>query len=210
MKKLLIGVLGFQGDIEEHIAASRLALEELSLKGSVIAAKTADVLKTLDGLIIPGGESTVMGGLSTFNRTITLIKEKARGGIPIMGTCSGLIMLSIKVYDRVIGETNQPTLGLVNAVVERNAFGRQRESFEADLDIPIIGKEKFRGIFIRAPIVKEMGPDVQILSKLGNSIVAIQQGRTIGTSFHPELTDDNRLHQYFIKLVDESLIKNNR
>lgn len=177
---------------------------ELRLDGKVIAARKADELKALDGLIIPGGESTVMGGLSTFNRTITLIKERARQGMPIMGTCSGLIMLASKVYDKLVGETNQPTLGVLDAIVERNAFGRQRESFEADLHIPIIGEKKFRGVFIRAPIVKEIGPNVQVLSKLNDSIAAVQQDRILGTSFHPELTNDSRLHQYFLKMVAEA------
>jgi 5'-phosphate synthase pdxT subunit len=174
-----------------------------------MAAKKADELKSLDGLIIPGGESTVMGGLSNFNRTITLIKERVRGGMPVMGTCSGLIMLAKKVYDRVVGETNQPTLGVLDAAVERNAFGRQRESFEADLVIPAIGEGRFRGIFIRAPVVKETGPDVQILSRLNDSIVAVRQGTILGTSFHPELTNDSRLHQYFLRMVAESSARNN-
>jgi len=202
--------LGLSRRYRGDIAISKLALEELHLSGKVMAAKKADELKSLDGLIIPGGESTVMGGLSNFNRTITLIKERIRGGMPVMGTCSGLIMLAKKVYDRVVGETNQPTLGVLDAVVERNAFGRQRESFEADLVIPAIEKGKFRGIFIRAPVVKETGPNVQILSRLNDSIVAVRQGTILGTSFHPELTNDSRLHQYFLRMVAESSARNNQ
>lgn len=204
MRELVIGVLGFQGDIEEHITISKLALKELQFNGRVIIVKKNCDLEALNGLIIPGGESTVMGRLSIFNQTITIMKEKIREGMPVMGTCSGLIMLASRVYDRVVGETNQPTLGVLDVVVERNAFGRQRESFEVDLDIPIIGEKKFRGVFIRAPIVREIGPNVQVLSKLNNLIVAVQQGNIIGTAFHPELTNDSRLHQYFIKIVAEA------
>jgi len=203
-----IGVLGFQGDIEEHVSATRVALRELDLKGKVTIVKNVEELKLIDGLIIPGGESTVMGRLANFNRAIEIISARARAGLPIFGTCSGLIMLARKVYDKVVGETSQPILGILNATVERNAFGRQRESFESDLDIPILGKEKFRGIFIRAPVVKEVGPEVEVLSKLNESIVAVQQGTVLGTAFHPELTTDTRVHRYFIEMVMRSLPSN--
>jgi 5'-phosphate synthase pdxT subunit len=203
-----IGVLGFQGDIEEHVSATRVALRELDLKGKVTIVKNVEELKLIDGLIIPGGESTVMGRLANFNRTIEIISARARAGLPIFGTCSGLIMLARKVYDKVVGETDQPVLGILDATVERNAFGRQRESFESDLDIPILGKEKFRGIFIRAPVVKEVGPEVEVLSKLNESIVAVQQGTVLGTAFHPELTTDTRVHRYFIEMVMRSLPSN--
>ncbi|HML04112.1 MAG TPA: pyridoxal 5'-phosphate synthase glutaminase subunit PdxT, partial [Candidatus Bathyarchaeia archaeon] len=136
MKELNIGVLGLQGDIEEHVAATRLALERMNLEGNVLLIKTAEGAGAVDGLIIPGGESTVMGGLSSPKQTLQTIQQRIREGMPVLGTCAGLILLSRKVLDRVVGKTNQPLLGVMDIVIERNAFGRQRESFEADLDIP--------------------------------------------------------------------------
>lgn len=201
MKELFLGVLGFQGDVEEHIAASKLALEDLQLRGRVRAVKKPDDLKTLDGLVIPGGESTVIGRLSTFNQTINIIKERAKSGMPVLGTCGGLVLLATRLYDRVVGATNQPSLGLLDVVVERNSFGRQRESFEEELSIPRLGEKMFRGVFIRAPVVKEIGPSVQVLAKLNDHVVAVQQGMMIGTSFHPELTGDTRLHRYFVRMI---------
>jgi len=201
----IIGILGFQGDIEEHVSATKLALSELDLKGGVMIAKNVEQVRAIDGLIIPGGESTVMGGLSSFNRAIETVSERARAGMPVFGTCSGLIMLAKKVHDRVMGETSQPVLGILDATAERNAFGRQRESFEADLEISVLGIEKFRGVFIRAPVIKEIGPDVRVLSRLNESIVAVQQGNILATAFHPELTADTRIHRYFLEMVMKSL-----
>jgi 5'-phosphate synthase pdxT subunit len=121
--------------------------------------------------------------------------------MPVLGTCAGLVLLSKNVLDRVVGKTNQPSLSLMDVVVERNAFGRQRESFEADLDVPALGKKTFKGVFIRAPAVREIGPQVNVLSKLNDVIVAVQQSNMIGTSFHPELTEDTRFHEFFINVV---------
>jgi 5'-phosphate synthase pdxT subunit len=125
------------------------------------------------------------------------------GGMPLLGTCAGLILLAKKTYDRVVGETSQPLLSVMDVVVERNAFGRQRESFEADLDIPALGEKRFRGVFIRAPAIRETGPQVEVLSKLNDVTVAVKQHSMIGTAFHPELTEDTRLHQFFIDIVTQ-------
>ena len=201
MKELTVGVLGLQGDIEEHVAATRLALEKMSFKGNVVLVKTVEGVEAVDGLIIPGGESTVMGGLSSLKHTLQTIQQRIHDGMPVLGTCAGLILLSKKVLDRVVGKTNQPLLGVIDAVVERNAFGRQRESFEADLDIPTLGEKSFKGVFIRAPAVRETGPQVDVLSKLNDVIVAVQQQNVIGTAFHPEMTEDTRLHEFFINAV---------
>jgi 5'-phosphate synthase pdxT subunit len=124
--------------------------------------------------------------------------------MPALGTCAGLILLSKKVLDRVVGNTNQPLLGVLDVVVERNAFGRQRESFEADLDIPTLGKKTFKGVFIRAPAIRETGPQVDVLAKLNEVTVAVQQHNMIGTAFHPELAGDTRLHEFFINAVIHS------
>lgn len=201
MRSLTIGVLGHQGDVEEHLAATKLALSEMNVKGDVIWAKAVEDLERVDGLIIPGGESTVVGRLSDYNGALRVIKERISNGMPVLGTCTGLIMLAKEVHDRVVSNFNQPILGVLDVRVERNAFGRQRDSFEANLDIPAIGKEKFRGVFIRAPIIQGTGPKVKILCKLNDSIVAAQQGEIIAVSFHPELTNDTRIHRLFIDTI---------
>jgi 5'-phosphate synthase pdxT subunit len=200
LKELTIGVLGLQGDIEEHVAATSLALEKMRLKGNVPLVKTVEGVEAIDGLIIPGGESTVIGELS-LKQTLQTIQQKIHDGMPVLGTCAGLVLLSKNVLDRVVGKTNQPSLSLMDVVVERNAFGRQRESFEADLDVPALGKKRFKGVFIRAPAVREIGLQVNALSKLNDVIVAVQQSNMIGTSFHPELTEDTRFHEFFINVV---------
>ncbi len=115
-------------------------------------------------------------------------------------------MLAKKVYDRVVSEVKQPLLGVMDVTVERNAFGRQRESFEADLEIPILGRKTFRGVFIRAPAIREIGPEVKALCKLNETVVAAQQHNMIAAAFHPELTSDTRLHQYFLKLIKGRLV----
>lgn len=205
MKRLKIGVLGFQGDVEEHTAITKLALARLGVDGEVIWAKTVREIERIDGLIIPGGESTVIGRLAEYNSILKAVKKRIVEGMPVLGTCAGLIMLARKVYDRVVGEVKQPILGIMDIVVERNAFGRQRESFEVDLEIPVLGEKPFRGIFIRAPAIREIGPQVKALCKLNELVVAAQQHNMIGVSFHPELTDDTRLHEYFIRLVRSSM-----
>ena len=204
MKELNIGVLGLQGDIEEHVAATRLALERMNLEGNVLLIKTAEGAGAVDGLIIPGGESTVMGGLSSPKQTLQTIQQRIREGMPVLGTCAGLILLSRKVLDRVVGKTNQPLLGVMDIVIERNAFGRQRESFEADLDIPALGKKTFKGVFIRAPAIRETGPEVEVLAKLNKVTVAVQQQNMIGTAFHPELSGETRLHEFFINTIKQA------
>jgi len=201
LKRLTIGVLGLQGDIEEHLAITKLTLTHLGLDGEVTLVKTVNDVERIDGLIIPGGESTVIGRLAEYNKTLKAVKKRIYEGMPVLGTCAGLIMLARKVYDRVVGEVKQPILGVMDVVVERNAFGRQRESFEANLEIPILGEKPFRGVFIRAPAIREMGVQVKALCKLNDVVVAAQQHNMIGVAFHPELTDDTRLHQYFIKLI---------
>jgi len=200
LKRLTIGVFGLQGDVEEHIAMTKLALAQMNLSGEVIWAKTSKDIERIDGLIIPGGESTVIGRLADYNKTLKAIKEQIYSGMPVLGTCAGLVMLAKKVYDRVVGEVEQPILGVMDVMVERNAFGRQKESFEADLNIPVLGDEPFRGVFIRAPVIRDVGPQVKPLCMLDETIVAVQQYNMIGVSFHPELTNDTRLHRYFLKL----------
>ena len=204
MSNIKIGVLGIQGDIEENILAIAEALKNLNLQGTVESVRYSESIAELDGLILPGGESTVIGNLLSIQGNIfQTIKKKITEGMPVLGTCAGLIMLSKRTYDKVVGETKQKLFGILDVVIERNAFGRQHESFEVDLDIPILGKELFRGIFIRSPIINNVGESVNILTKLNDKIVAVKQNNIIGTSFHPELSADRRLHELFIKDILE-------
>ena len=200
MSNIKIGVLGIQGDIEENILSIAEALKNLNLQGTVESVRYSESIAELDGLILPGGESTVIGNLLSIQGNIfQTIKKKITEGMPVLGTCAGLIMLSKRTYDKVVGETKQKLFGVLDVVIERNAFGRQHESFEVDLYIPILGKELFRGIFIRSPIINNVGESVNILTKLNDKIVAVKQNNIIGTSFHPELSTDRRLHELFIK-----------
>jgi len=200
LSNIKIGVLGIQGDIEENILSVSEALKNLNLQGTVESVRYSESIAELDGLILPGGESTVIGNLLSIQGNIfQTIKKKITDGMPVLGTCAGLIMLSKRTYDKVVGETKQKLFGVLDVVIERNAFGRQHESFEVDLDIPILGKELFRGIFIRSPIINNVGESVNILTKLDDKIVAVKQNNIIGTSFHPELSTDRRLHELFIK-----------
>ncbi len=201
---LNLGILAIQGDVQENLLATKKALEELNLDGNVIDVKTAQDIENLDGLIIPGGESTTIGQLSLVNSSLKVMKEKIEKGMPVLGICAGMILLSKTADDRVVGKTNQPLLDLLDVKLERNSFGRQRESFEADISMDSINIPKFRGVFIRAPSVSEAGSDVQVLSKFNEKIIAVKKGNIIGTSFHPELTRDVSLHKYFVNLVQES------
>jgi pyridoxal 5'-phosphate synthase pdxT subunit len=208
--ELLVGVLALQGDVEENIKATTDALRETNMKGKVISVRYPDEILKVDGLIIPGGESTVMGLLlSIKNGLLDSITKVLQNRIPIMGTCAGMIVLAKKSYDKVVGNKKQLLLGALDIEIERNSFGRQYDSFESTLEISGIGND-FKGIFIRAPTVISTGSHVQILSKFDGKIVAVQQENIIGTSFHPELTGDNRMHRLFIELITKWKKANNR
>jgi 5'-phosphate synthase pdxT subunit len=201
MTGINIGVLAVQGDVAENIMATKMALEDLGLEGIVTEVKTPEQISDLDGLIIPGGESTVIGALSLVNGSLKKIKEKIASGMPVFGICAGMIMLSKKAKDRVIGEMDQPLLDFLDVKIERNAFGRQQDSFESEISLDKIGIPKFSGVFIRAPSILEAGKDVEVLSKFNEKIIAVKQGNIVGTSFHPELTGDISLHKYFVNLI---------
>ena len=207
--ELLIGVLALQGDVEENIKAATDALAEMNQKGKVISVRYPEEIMKVDGLIIPGGESTVMGLLIALkNGLLDSINKVLKKELPIMGTCAGMIVLAKKSYDRVVGNKKQLLLGALDIEIERNSFGRQFDSFESNLEISGIGND-FRGIFIRAPSVVSAGPQVQILGKFDGKIVAVQQGNFIGTSFHPELSGDNRMHKLFIESITKWKKANN-
>lgn len=189
-----IGVLALQGAFREHIEALH------KLGAETVEVRLPEQLEGLDGLIIPGGESTAIGKLAVKYGLKDAIAHFAESGKPVYGTCAGMIMLS-----KDVGH-DQPLLGLMNIKVERNAFGRQLDSFETDLKIPALGKEPFPAIFIRAPRIESVGDGVEILSRLDDdkTIVAARQANMIVTAFHPELTPDLRWHKYFLSLVEGS------
>lgn len=205
---ITIGVLGFQGDIEENVAATKQALQELQVDGTVDLVRYPEEMEKVDGLILPGGESMVQGTLVAIQRSLPIIKKRISEGMPVLGTCAGMIMLSKRAYDRVVGDTKQKLIGNLDIVIERNAFGRQNESFEADLAIGMLGKEAFKGVFIRAPAVSEVGKDVEVVAKLNNKVVAVRQKNIIGTAFHPELSGDSRMHKQLVKMALENEHKN--
>jgi len=204
MSELNIGILSLQGDFAENGSSTKKALKELGINGTISLVKIPEQISKLDGLIIPGGESTMMGQLSLVNGSLKLLKEKIESGMPVFGICAGLILLSKKTKDRVVGDTDQPLLEVLDVEVERNSFGRQRESFEAEISLQPVNISKFNGVFIRAPSISYIGKNVEILSKFNEKIVAIKQGNILATSFHPELTSDISLHKYFVNLIQQN------
>lgn len=192
-KMMRIGVLALQGAFREHCAA---------LAACGVAAtevRKPEMLEGLSGLVIPGGESTTIGKLMLEWNLMDPIRQRALEGFPIYGTCAGLILLC----KEIIG-SDQPRLGVLDASVRRNAFGRQRESFEADFAIPDCGEEPFRAVFIRAPLIEQAGPKVRIMATVQDKVVMARQENLLVTSFHPELTGDLRIHRYFTAMAREA------
>ncbi|RJE85686.1 pyridoxal 5'-phosphate synthase glutaminase subunit PdxT [Paenibacillus sp. 1011MAR3C5] len=187
-----IGVLALQGAVAEHIRSLEAAGAE------AVAIKRVEQLEELHGLIIPGGESTTIGKLMRKYGFMDAIRQFSAQGKPLFGTCAGLIVLA----DRIEGN-EEAHLKLMDMTVARNAFGRQRESFETDLDVKGIN-EPIRAVFIRAPLIKEVGAGVEVLSTYNDEIVTARQGTLLAASYHPELTDDFRLHAYFLDMVKEA------
>jgi 5'-phosphate synthase pdxT subunit len=192
--ELTIGVLALQGAFQKHIEM----LERCGVKA--ITVRTAEELAQVSGLVIPGGESTTVGKLMIRYGLDTKIVEAAHQGMPIYGTCMGLIMLA----KEIVG-SDQSRLGLMDVTVLRNAFGRQIDSFEADLDIEEIDGAPVRAVFIRAPYVTEARESARVLARCDDKIVLVRQDNLLGGAFHPELTEDTRVHEYFISMVRESL-----
>ena len=192
-----IGVLAVQGDFAKHIEM----IESCGVKA--IPVRSVDELDSVQGLVIPGGESTTVGKLMARYGLDVKIRERAAEGMPIYGTCTGMILLA-----KDIAGISQHRLGLIDFTVLRNAFGRQVDSFEADLDIDVIGSPTVRAVFIRAPYAVEVGDGVEVLARVDDKIVFLKQGNLLAGAFHPELTDDNRVHAYFISLVREWLMVN--
>jgi pyridoxal 5'-phosphate synthase pdxT subunit len=192
----VIGVLALQGDVAEHLRA----VSDAGARGC--AVRRPEELGAVDALIIPGGESTTMWKLAAAFDLMDPLRKLVSSGLPVFGSCAGMIMLAGTVLDRIAG---QETLGGLDITVRRNAFGRQVDSFEADIDLTGVPGPPFRAVFIRAPWVEETGPDVEILGTEPHTgrIVAVRQGPALATAFHPELTRDGRIHQFFVDMVRE-------
>lgn len=191
---LAIGVLALQGAFAEHLAALR------ALGAQAREVRLPEHLAGLDGLILPGGESTTIGQLLEDFGLLEPLRDWARSGRPLYGTCAGAILLA-----RDIGGLDQPLIGVMDITVQRNAFGRQLQSFETELVVSGCGPEPLRAVFIRAPAIRAVGPGVKVLARLEDgTIAAAQQGSLIVTCFHPELTADQRFHRYFLELVRAS------
>lgn len=183
-----IGVLALQGDFQEH----RETLRRMGLDPQEV--RLPDHLDGLDGLIIPGGESTTIVRLMCSSGLLEPLRKLARDGFPIWGTCAGMILLAKR-----LDETGMPALQAMDITVRRNAFGRQVDSFETDVPIPALGGDPFHAVFIRAPIIEEVGPAVEVLARLADGTpVAARERRLLATAFHPELTPDTRLHRFFL------------
>lgn len=194
-EKIRVAVLALQGDFEKHIQVLT------GLGADAYGARLPDDIKKADAIVLPGGESTTIGKLMQRYGLDAEIKAAATAGKPIYGTCAGLIMLATEIESDTAERGGQPTLGLLDITVARNAFGRQVDSFETDLSVPAIGDDPVHAVFIRAPIVTRTGTGVDVLATYHDDIVFVQQGNLLGTSFHPELGDDNRIHRYFLSLV---------
>ena len=193
----LIGVLALQGDVKEH----EVALQAVGAR--TVRVRSAEDLSGISGLVIPGGESTTMSNLAIRAGLFEPLRAASSAGLPMYGSCAGMIMLADRVTD---ARPDQQTIGGLDVTVRRNAFGRQVDSFEIDLDIPVVGTTPFKAVFIRAPLVESTGPEVEVLSILrrdgaAGTIVAVRQGVRLATSFHPELTGDTRIHDLFVQIV---------
>ena len=185
------GVLALQGSFAEHLTM----LARLGCEGR--AVRLPDELDDIDALIIPGGESTTIGKLAVRYGLLEPIRRRAGEGLPVWGTCAGLIFLAQK-----LGDDKQPGLDLMDITASRNAFGSQIQSFETDLEVPVLGPPDFHGVFIRAPLIVSVGPEVEVLAQLKDGrMVAASQENLLVTAFHPELTEDSRFHRHFVDKI---------
>jgi len=198
-----IGILAVQGDAQEHEYSIKVAAKTLGISVDVVHVKKPRDLAELDGLIITGGESTAIAALASRNGLLDAIRDRIIGGLPVYGTCAGAILLAKRVRDATVGETRQRTLALMDIEVVRNAFGRQKDSFETELDVEGVGR--VRAVFIRAPIIASVGPGVRVLAKVkhpavGEAIAVAEQGHMLASIFHDELSD-HKLHTYFLSRI---------
>jgi len=196
MKRLKIGVLALQGAVSEHVEALEKAMKKLGLEGEVVIVRKRENLNDILGLVIPGGESTTINRLMLKIGIREKIIKLAKGGLPILGTCAGAILLAKKGDEQV-----KRTGTILEMEVLRNAYGRQVNSFEVDVKISELGSKFFRTVFIRAPAIKKVWGETKIWIRYKNEIIGVKKNNILALTFHPELTDDLRIHQYFIKTV---------
>ncbi|MGC9105961.1 MAG: pyridoxal 5'-phosphate synthase glutaminase subunit PdxT [Thermoprotei archaeon] len=196
-----VGVLSYQGSFEEHALMTVRAMKELGYQGEVVEVKLPSDLKEIDALIIPGGESTTIGIVAKSVGLLDEMRDRIREGLPTLGTCAGAIMLAKDVTDAKVGRKSQPLIGLMDVKVIRNYYGRQRESFEAEVDLSSINEGVMRTVFIRAPAIVETKGNARPLSRLGEVVVFAQQGNMLATTFHPELSNSTAIHRYLLRMT---------
>jgi len=196
-----IGILAYQGGIDEHRYMITEACNELSIQCDVVNVVKRSDVNGIDALIIPGGESTTILKLMKKFNIVEVLKERIENGLPVGNVCWGYFTCKKKVKDLKTGRVMSGTLEVLDALAIRNYYGRQRESFEVDLNIPVIGDKPFRAVFIRAPAIVEVGQGVDVLARYGESYVLVKQSEILASTFHPELSGDARLHRYFIEFV---------
>jgi 5'-phosphate synthase pdxT subunit len=187
-----VGVLALQGDVREHISSL------LACDVEAVAVRRAQEIESIDALVLPGGESTTIAQLAEVFGIFDLIKNKINSGMPVYGSCAGMILLAEQILDAKVG---QKTFGGLDITVRRNAFGRQVDSFESDIAFNNGADQAIRAVFIRAPWVEKIGATVEVLASVDSHPVAVRSKTALATSFHPELTGDNRIHRYFIEQV---------
>ncbi|KQV24970.1 pyridoxal 5'-phosphate synthase glutaminase subunit PdxT [Yonghaparkia sp. Root332] len=198
----VVGVLALQGDVREHLAVLR------ALGADARPVRRPEEIEAIDGLVIPGGESSVMDKLARAFGVQQALRDRIADGMPVYGTCAGLIMIADEIRDAITG---QETLGGLDVVVRRNAFGTQLDSFETDIAMPALGDEPVHAVFIRAPVVESVGEGVEVIGRLEDGrIVAVEQGPLMGTSFHPEVTGEHRFHERFLQKVADSVASRTR
>lgn len=195
---MIVGVLALQGDVREHISA----LSDCGV--GALEVRTLSELESVQALLIPGGESTTISKLARAFDLFDGIQQRIKAGMPVYGSCAGLILLADRVLDAIVG---QESFGGLNVTARRNAFGRQVDSFESDIEFKGITGPKFRAIFIRAPWIEDCGEGVEVLAQIDNHPVAVRSGNLLATSFHPELTRDNRIHRYFVETICKNALR---
>ncbi|MCK4995299.1 MAG: pyridoxal 5'-phosphate synthase glutaminase subunit PdxT [Thermoplasmatales archaeon] len=198
VKRITIGVIGIQGAVSEHLTSMRKILEETNNSGEVFIVRNKDDIKKIDALIFPGGESTIISRILYKSGLYAAISERLKeDNLPILGTCAGCVILASEMTDN---KKNVKLLSAIDMNVKRNAFGRQRDSFEKSIDIKGFSKP-YNAVFIRAPAIEKVWGDCKILAKIDNKIAMVRQGKILAMSFHPELTDDLRIHKYFLDII---------
>jgi 5'-phosphate synthase pdxT subunit len=185
-----IGVLALQGDVEKHAQAVERA------GGEPVEVRTAEALAEVDALVLPGGESTTQGKLLERYDMMEPLRQRTASGMPVLGTCTGLILLA-----REILGSDQPRIGALDVDVRRNAYGRQVDSFETEVEVPPLGEAPMQAVFMRAPVIERVGPEVEVLASVQGKPVLVRQDRILGCAFHPELTEDTRIHEWLVRMA---------